>query len=160
MLCASSFVPLVLRRALCRLQTRGYRFICFRLCFGMLFPLPKPTSPHPPAIPLSLHLHDAPCRPPPPPPPRVQQSPKFLLSVVRAAVAATVTSSYPSPGLSVDVVSALARDAGLSASLQAAVVRATAAPTALSVRARRADLVRKAVGLHEGEACALVNGRR
>ncbi|CAN0138605.1 unnamed protein product, partial [Laminaria digitata] len=113
--------------------------------------------------------------------------PQFLLSVARAAVAAATTASSSSssssspPSLNADAISALARDAGLSASLQAAVVRAATTTTTTGgggggseghavvgekggggevLGARRADLVRKVVGLEEGEACALVNGRR
>lgn len=79
----------------------------------------------------------------------------------------------PDPDGGANVSSAvenLAREAGLSPSLQAAVSKAAAAAVADGADAadevltasamRRARLVRSVAGLLKGESCALVNGRR
>ncbi|CAM9342800.1 unnamed protein product [Scytosiphon promiscuus] len=90
------------------------------------------------------------------------KTPKFLLSVTRAAI-----SFGPGDVANAsDVVENLALEAGLSPSLQAAAVKAAAAAAGsadealTAVVTRRARLVRSVTGLEKGESCALVNGRR
>ncbi|CAN0025318.1 unnamed protein product, partial [Ectocarpus sp. 8 AP-2014] len=87
------------------------------------------------------------------------KSPRFLLSVTRAAM------SSPGPDgeakNAADTVETLAREAGLSPSLRAAVAKAAAGDEASSSARRRrmARLARSVAGTAKGESCALVNGR-
>ncbi|CAN0052288.1 unnamed protein product [Ectocarpus sp. 4 AP-2014] len=86
------------------------------------------------------------------------KSPRFLLSVTRAAM------SSPGPDgkgkNAADTVETLAREAGLSPSLRAAVTKAAAGGEASSfARRRMARLARSVAGTAKGESCALVNGR-
>eukprot|EP00903_Cladosiphon_okamuranus_P019171 g17633.t1 len=85
------------------------------------------------------------------------KAPGFLLSLTKAAV----SPNPEGPATAADVVNTVAREAGLSPSLRAAVVEAAAAPgEAAEVVRRRATLVRHVTGIGNGESCAFVNGRK
>lgn len=91
----------------------------------------------------------------------VVQVPRFLLSVARASISSSFSSTTPLA----DAIGDLASEAGLSPSLRAAVVNAAAAAGNGSVDrggkwGQRARLIRSILGLDEGETSALVNGRR